>query len=86
MILVQHITLEWYKDSRGGVGAVQRSQFPQAAKLPDSFFDYISFGKPVHRMRIEQKIDQFHIQANRPSVMDVLWIGIQEIGGMKWIL
>lgn len=62
MILVQNIVLDWYKDCRGGMGAVQRSQFPQAAKLPDNFFEYSSYGSPVHWRRVTQKKDGFHIR------------------------
>lgn len=38
MIIIQHILLQWQKDCRGGKGAVQRSRYPLAAKLPRDFF------------------------------------------------
>lgn len=68
MILVQRIILEWHKDSRGGLGAVCRSRFPQAFRLPDDFFGYISFGEPSHFVRITQKADDFRIQMNRREI------------------
>lgn len=68
MILIQYITLEWCKDCRGGLGAIQRSQFPKAVKLPTNFLDYSSFGKPIHLVRIRQKIDNFHIKVDRRKI------------------
>lgn len=65
MILIQHITLQWYKECRGGSYAAQRNKFVQAAVLPPDFFDYIPFGIPVHRQLLLQKKDAFHILADR---------------------
>lgn len=65
MILVQNIVLSWNKSCRGGKGAVKRSSFSQAAKLPANFFDYISFGSPVHWVWIQQRADGFHTLVNR---------------------
>lgn len=64
MLLVQHIMLYWEKNCRGGLGAVQRSKFPQAAKLPANFFDYISFGSPIHQVLMKQKTDGFDTQVD----------------------
>ena len=37
-LLVQQIRLHWYKDCRGGNGAVRRNQYPRAMRLPKDFF------------------------------------------------
>lgn len=68
MILIQYISLMWEKDCRGGIGAIERSKFPQAIKLPLNFFEYISFGKPVHWVGIHQKRDGFHYRINRRRI------------------
>lgn len=43
-LLIQQIRLQWYKDCRGGNGAVQRNQYPKAMRLPKDFFSYLPFG------------------------------------------
>ena len=65
MIIIQHILLQWQKDCRGGKGAVQRSRYPLAAKLPKDFFKDIPFGSPVHWQWVEQKPDGFHRRTDR---------------------
>lgn len=65
MIIIQHILLQWQKDCRGGKGAVQRSRYPLAAKLPRDFFVDIPSGSPIHWRRVEQKTDGFHIRMDR---------------------
>lgn len=34
------------------------------------FFDYISFGKPVHQVRIDQKTDGFRVQADYREIKE----------------
>lgn len=62
--LIQKINLQWYKDCRGGSGAVQRNHYPRTMLLPKDFFSYYSFGLPIHFVSIVQKPDGFHIKKN----------------------
>jgi len=68
MILIQHISLIWEKDCRGGIGAVQRGNFPQAIQPPTNFFDYIPFGKPVHWAIFNQEKDGFHCKVDHRRI------------------
>ncbi len=67
---IQQIRLHWYKDCRGGNGAVQRNQYPRAMRLPKDFFSsYYPLRPSTHFVFILQKPDGFHIKKEYHRLM-----------------
>ncbi len=52
MILIQRITVEWTKESRGGRGAAVRNSFPEAFTVPP--FDQSNDAFIVHSVRFRE--------------------------------
>ena len=69
-LLVQQIRLHWYKDCRGGNGAVRRNQYPRAMRLPKDFFSsYYPLRPSAHFVFILQEPDGFHIKKEYHRLM-----------------
>ena len=69
-LLIQQIRLQWYKDCRGGNGAVQRNQYPKAMRLPKDFFSsYYPLLPSTHFGFILQEPDGFHIKKEYHRLM-----------------
>ena len=62
ILLIQQINLQWYKDCRGGAGAVLRNHYPKAARLPEDYFSCYPFGVPAHSISLLQDKAGIHVQ------------------------
>ena len=72
MLLIQHIKLEWYKESRGAPDSTARNRLEPARRLPARFFDYNPIGTPSHYLFLVQEKTDFIEQINRIEALTEL--------------